>query len=89
MRTETEGSETPAGTCGWLTFKSTLGQINGGSDKSMGDRPVFLKILFILFLDRREGREKERDRHINVWVPLASPLLGTWPATQACALTGT
>ena len=23
-----------------------------------------------------------------MWVPLARPLLGTWPATQACALTG-
>ena len=39
-------------------------------------------------LDREEGREKERKRIINVWFPLAHPLLGTWPATQACALTG-
>ena len=23
-----------------------------------------------------------------MWVPLTHPLLGTWPATQACALTG-
>ena len=23
-----------------------------------------------------------------MWLPLACPLLGTWPATQACALTG-
>ena len=35
-----------------------------------------------------EGREKERERNIIVWLPLARPLLGTWPATQACALTG-
>ena len=34
-----------------------------------------------------EGKEKERERNINVWLPLTSPLLGTWPATQACALT--
>ena len=26
--------------------------------------------------------------NINVWLPLTCPLLGTWPATQACALTG-
>ena len=39
-----------------------------------------------LFLDR--GREKERERNINVWLHLAHPHLGTWPATQACALTG-
>ena len=32
--------------------------------------------------------EKERDRNINVWLRLMHPLLGTWPATQACALTG-
>ena len=25
---------------------------------------------------------------MNVWLPLVRPLLGTWPATQACALTG-
>ena len=32
--------------------------------------------------------EKERERNINVWLPLTCPLLGTWPAAQACALTG-
>ena len=49
----------------------------------------FFKILFIyLFLDRGERREKERERNINVWLPLACLLVGTWPATQACALTG-
>ena len=41
----------------------------------------FLKILFIL--DRGQGREKERERNINLWLPLMHPLLGTWPATQA------
>ena len=30
----------------------------------------------------------ERERNINVWLLLAHPPLGTWPATQACALTG-
>ena len=40
-----------------------------------------------LFL-RGEGWEKERERNINVWLPLEHPLVGTWPATQACALTG-
>ena len=49
---------------------------------------LFFKRLFIyLFIDRREGREKERKRN-NVWLPLMHPQLGTWPATQACALTG-
>ena len=41
-----------------------------------------------LFSGRGEGREKERERNISVWLPLMCPLLGTWPATQVCALTG-
>ena len=44
----------------------------------------FLKILF--FTER--GREEERQRNIHVWLPLARPLLGTWPTTQARAPTG-
>ena len=51
---------------------------------------IFFKIyLFVcLFVEREEGREKERERNSNMWLPLTCPLLGTWPATQACALTG-
>ena len=48
---------------------------------------VFFK-RFDLFLERGEGREKEGEWNINVCLPLAHPLLGTWPATQARALTG-
>ena len=44
-------------------------------------------MLFIYF-ERGEGREKERERNINVWLPLTCPLLGTWPTTQACVLSG-
>ena len=45
--------------------------------------------LFIYFiLDRGERRGKERERNISVWLLLMCPLLGTWPPTQACALTG-
>ena len=48
------------------------------------------KILFIL---RERGREKERERNTDVrnklgLVALTRPQLGTWPAVQACALTG-
>ena len=46
---------------------------------------LFKKILFI-FIER--GREREREGNINVWLPLTCPLLGAWPTTQACALTG-
>ena len=39
-----------------------------------------------LFLER----EEERERNINVWLPLihSPPPLGTWSTTQASALTG-
>ena len=55
---------------------------------------LFLKkIDFIyLFLERGEGGRKRAretsvwERNIN-WLPPAHPQLGTWPATQACALT--
>ena len=50
--------------------------------------PIFLffkKHFIYLFLESREGKENERERNINVWLPLMCPLLGTWPATQACA----
>ena len=43
---------------------------------------------FILFLDRGEGREEERERNIDVWLLLVHPIPGTWPTTQACAQTG-
>ena len=41
---------------------------------------------FIYFSEK--GREGERERNTNVWLPLVCPLLGIWSATQACALTG-
>ena len=49
---------------------------------------LFFKDFTYLFLERGERREKQRKRNIHVWWPLMLPLLGTWPATQACALTG-
>ena len=48
----------------------------------------FLKILFI-FIFRERVREGEREVEIHQCVVASHmPLLGTWPATQACALTG-
>ena len=49
---------------------------------------LFFKDFIYLFIDRGEGKEKERERNISVWLPLVRPVLGTWPAPQACALTG-
>ena len=49
---------------------------------------LFFKDFTYLFLERGVGKEKQRERNISVWLPVVCPLLGTWPATQACALTG-
>ena len=46
----------------------------------------FKKILFIYFLERGGGREKERETSSSCL--LDTPQLGTEPATQAFALTG-
>ena len=48
----------------------------------------FLKRFYLFIFREREGREKVRERNSNVLLLLARPLLGSWPATQACALTG-
>ena len=55
--------------------------------KEGGNILDILKKYLLIFRERR-GREKERERNINVWLPVMRPLLGTWPATQACVLTG-
>ena len=47
----------------------------------------FLKGFIYLFFKTGTGK-KERERNIDVWLPLACPSLETWPTTQACALTG-
>ena len=49
---------------------------------------IIFKDFIYLYLEKGEGKGKEREININVWLPLMCPLLGTWPATQACALTG-
>ena len=49
---------------------------------------IYVKGFTYLFLERGERRERERETNINVFLPLTWPPLGTWPATQACALTG-
>ena len=51
-------------------------------------KKFFFKNFIYLFLEREGGRVEERDRNINAWLPLKHPQLGTWPKTQACAVTG-
>ena len=48
----------------------------------------FLSFFLRFYLFVFSGGKKESERNINVWLLLENPLLGTWPTTQACALTG-
>ena len=48
----------------------------------------FLKDFIYLFLERGEGREKERERNVDVWLLLMHSPLETWPTTQARARIG-
>ena len=37
---------------------------------------IFFKDFIYIFLERGEGKEKEKERTINVWLPLMLPFLG-------------
>ena len=37
---------------------------------------IYFKYFTYLFLERGEGKEKERETNIKVWLPLECPLLG-------------
>ena len=61
-----------------------------GWEKTLYNEPIFSFFLDFMYLFFREGKgeSKRCERNINVWLPLVHSPLGTWPATQACALTG-
>ena len=58
--------------------------------QALFQRPMyyFFKVFIYLFSERGEGSETEWERSVSVWLPLGCPAMGTWPTSQACALTG-
>ena len=62
----------------------SLGNSDGPHQKEL---VAFKRFLIYLFLERGEGREKESERNINVWLPLIPPTEDL-TYNQACALTG-
>ena len=69
-------------------FGSTQGLCEYTRDwVSVRKKLVFKKYFIYLFIFRQRGKGG-REGNISVWLPLMRPLLGTWPTTQACALTG-
>ena len=86
-----QGPNLQPGYMPWLrieppTFWSTGWCSNQLNHTGQGSQILFLQRFYFIF--RQRGREEERERNISVWLPLTLPLLGTWPTTQACALTG-
>ena len=49
---------------------------------------IFFKVLFIYFQREVKGRRKKGRGTSMCDLLLVCPLLGTWPTTQACALSG-
>ena len=64
----------------------TLGRVTGVKGHCASYLLYFQKIFFSFREKVREG--KERERNINVRLPLIHPLLGIWLVTQACTLNG-
>ena len=58
------------------------------SDLKMGRRSLSVFKRFYLFIFRERGRDGEREGEKHQYGCLSQPLLGTLPATQACALMG-
>ena len=52
------------------------------TQKQFLNSSIFLKDFIYLFLERGEAKEKEKERNINVWLPLTHTLLGIWPIPQ-------
>ena len=71
-----------------VSYRS-IGKFTCTNHRNWAIAPSFFlfKILFIYF-QRGEGREKQKERNINVRLPPVCPQLGTWHTTQACVLTG-
>ena len=85
-QTKSKGMEKDI-SCKWKRKKSW-----GSSTYDQQNRLYFLNFVY-LFLERGEGREKEKERNTNCeryidQLPLPHPQVGTWPTTQECALTG-
>ena len=73
----------------WLfACGTTPNQLSHTGQGPMFSHFIFLNDFIDLFLERGEGKEKERERNISVWLPFTWPPLGTWSTTQECSLTG-
>ena len=76
-----------------LSLPSTLLQIFHRHIFNFEELFLFTEYLFLffkrfyLFIFRQRGREGQIEGNISGWLPLECPILGTWPAIQACALT--
>ena len=63
----------------WFTGLHSIHWATPARAEESSNSKFFKKIL--LFIFRERGREGERERNINMWLPLMRPPLGTWPPT--------
>ena len=66
----------------WIKYMAHLHNVIRSAIKKKKKITHFLKAFMYLFLERRREGE-ERERNLNVWLPLVHPLLGTWSITKA------
>ena len=64
-----------------ITALTSKGVICPKSDITYMSQKIFFKLIYLfihLVLEKWEGREKERQRNISVWLFLMCPHPGTW-----------
>ena len=69
-------------------FLILIPQTHGNHSEISNECSLFLKSLFTFFFFTEGKGGSKREINNNVWLLSMHPLLGSWPATQACALTG-
>ena len=73
-----------------LCVDIVIDKIFNGGFFIMQNIAIYFLISFFkdfIYLREGEGGRRKRERNIKVQLPLACPVLGPWPATQACTLT--
>ena len=82
------GQRLCGGVCPPSFFAHCLGEWSISARRILPHSLTIMGLCHAWFIFRERGQEGERERNINVWLPLVCPPLGAWPATQACALSG-
>ena len=72
---------------GWTNLGHSFAKLADLDNEQKFVLHYFLRFYLFIFREGK-GEKKRGKKNIGVWLPLKHPLLETWPAAQACALTG-